>query len=107
MNGTAIAERQHTGLVVGAGQFEHREQVEHRAGAEKRDQQPKRQIAVMAAFHRDREFRIGEGQIDNGAEPVALDLFGDDIAEDLRHDERGHRDPKRLAADAAVKLLRR
>ena len=71
------------GLIVGAGQFEHREQIEQRAGAEKRDQEPQRQIAVVGAFERDGEFGVGERQIDNGAEPVALDLFGEEMAEYL------------------------
>ena len=43
-------DRQQARLIVGAGHFEHREQVEQRAGAEERDQQPERQVAVMGAL---------------------------------------------------------
>ena len=59
----------------------------------------------MAALHGDGEFRIGEGEIDDGAQPVALDLLGDEMADDLGGRHHAHRDPERLAADAAVKAV--
>ena len=59
----------------------------------------------MAAFHGDREFGIGEGEIDDGAQPVALDLFGEKMAENLGNRQCRHRDPERLAADAAVETV--
>ena len=105
MNGTAIASDSMLGASSVPARLEHREQIEQRAGAEKKHQQPDRQIAVVRALHRDREFRIGEGEIDNGAEPVALDLFGDEMAHDLGDRQHAHRDPERLAADAAVKAV--
>ncbi len=43
-------------------------------------EQPQRHVAVVAALQRDGEFRIGEGEIDDGAEPVAFDLLGDEVA---------------------------
>jgi hypothetical protein len=42
------------------------------AFAPKKDnKQPERRVAVVAAFHGDGEFRIGEGQIDDGGKPIA------------------------------------
>ena len=48
----------------------------------------------MGAFQRDGEFRIGVSQIDDRAEPVALDLFGEDMAENLGDRERSDPDPE-------------
>ena len=95
-------DRQQAGLIVGAGHFQHRKQIEQGAGAKKRDQKPKRQIAIVGAFQGDGEFRIGVSQIDDGAEPVALNLFGEDMTENLGDGERRYADPESLAADAAV-----
>src|SRR5579862_7001301 len=67
-------------LVVGAGQIEHHEQVEKCAGAEEREQKPDRHVAVMGAFRRDGEFRIGKRQVDDGTEPVTLELLGEEMA---------------------------
>ena len=92
-------------LVVGAGQIEHHEQVEQHAGAEEREQQPERHVAVVGALHRDGEFRIGEREIDDGAQPVALDLLGDEMTGNLGGHHHAERDPERLAADAAVEAV--
>ena len=59
----------------------------------------------MGAFDGDGEFRIGEGEIDDGAEPVSLNLLGDQMAENFADGQYGHRDPECLAADAAVKTV--
>ena len=55
-------ERHHGRLVLGAGPAQDREQVEQRSGAEEDPKQPNRQIAVMAALHGNREFRIGKAR---------------------------------------------
>ena len=98
-------QRQHARRFVGAGKAEHREKVEQCAGAEENDQQPDRQIAIVRALRRDGKFRIGEGKIDDRAQPVALNLLGDEMAEYLGDREHAHRKPERLAADAAVKAV--
>ena len=97
--------RQDARLIFGAGHFQNCEQIEQGAGAEENPQQPKRHVAVVAAFHGDGEFRIGENEIDDGAEPLALHAFGDEMGDDLGDSQRTHRDPERLAADAAVKAV--
>jgi hypothetical protein len=51
------------------------------------------------------EFRIGECEIDDGAQAVALDLFGDEVAENLGDHHHAEGDPKCLPADAAVKTV--
>ena len=54
----------------------------------------------MRAFRRDCELGIDEGEIDNGAEPVALKRLRDEIAGELGGDKNRDCNPKRLAADA-------
>src|SRR5580700_7986625 len=76
-----------------------------RAGAEERDQEPQRHVAVVAALHRDREFGIGECQIDDGAKPVALDRFSEQVVGNFGGRDRGHCNPKCLAADAAIEAV--
>ncbi len=72
-------ERQHARRIVGAGESDHGQQIEQCTGAEENEQQPDRQVAVVCAFERDGEFRIGEGEIDDGAQPFALDLLSDEV----------------------------
>src|SRR6202034_2758173 len=95
-------DRQQAGLIVGPGHFQHSKQIKERARTKKRNQEPKRQIAIVSAFQGDGEFRIGVSQIDDGAEPVALNLFREDMTENLGDGERRNPDPESLAADAAV-----
>ncbi len=59
----------------------------------------------MQAFYCDGEFRIGEGEIDNGREPVTLDLFGKEPSDQFSKDQYAARQPERLAADAAMKPI--
>ena len=77
-------------------------EIKQRAGAEKKHQEPDRQISVMDALYRHRKFRIGEGEIDNSAEPIALDLFGEEMRDQFGERQCAHCQPERLAADAAV-----
>jgi hypothetical protein len=51
------------------------------------------------------KLRIGEGKIDDRAQPVALNLLSDEMAEDLGNREYAHCKPERLAADTAVKAV--
>ena len=86
-------------------QSENGEQVEQHAGAEENADHPRRHVAVVTAFGGDREFRIGEGEIDDGGQPFAFDLIGNHVEEDFDGDHRAHRNPERLAADAAVEAV--
>ena len=49
--------------------------------------------------------RIGKGEIDNGREPVTLDLFGEETSYQFGEDQYAARQPERLAADAAVEPI--
>ena len=105
MNGTRDPERQHARLLVGAGPAQTVSRSSNALAPKNATKQPNRQIAVVGALHGDGEFRIGEGEIDDGAQPVAFDLIGDEMAENLGDRHHAHRDPERLAADAAVKAV--
>ena len=59
----------------------------------------------MQALYGDSEFRIGKGEIDNGREPVTLDLFGEETSYQFGEDQYAARQPERLAADAAVEPI--
>src|SRR5580704_16238903 len=79
------------------GQLEQRRQ--------KRTPTANRQVSVMQALYGDSEFRIGKGEIDNGREPVTLDLFGEETSYQFGEDQYAARQPERLAADAAVEPI--
>ena len=105
VNGTAIA----SDSMLGASSVPAKPSTVKRSSTapapKKIPKQPNRQVAVMGALHGDGEFRIGEGEIDDGAQPVALDLVGDEMADNLGDRQHAHRDPECLAADAAVKAV--
>ena len=69
------------------------------------NKQPDRQVAVVGAFQRHGEFGIGEGEIDDGAQPLALNLLGDEMKDQLDRGEHNHPDPEHLAADAAMESV--
>ena len=59
----------------------------------------------MRAFHRERELRIDEGDVDDGAEPVALNLFGDEVSGNLDDAEDREQTQADLASRKVVLLM--
>ena len=59
----------------------------------------------MATLGGDRELRIGESEIHDCAQPLALQALGDDMGGSLGGHHQNHRDPERLAADATVEAV--
>src|SRR5579871_6605518 len=59
----------------------------------------------MGALYGHGEFRIGESEIDNGAQPVALKLLGNGVTGQLGHEHDAESNPEGLAADAAVETV--
>src|SRR5215467_13006887 len=101
--GNRNEQRHHAGPFAAAAHFQYRQQVEHRFTAEESDQNPDRKIAIMRALHRKCELGIDESEVGDGAEPIALERFGDEIDSEFGDDQNRDPDPKRLAADAAFK----
>src|ERR1700731_3175731 len=71
------SEREQVGMFACSRQVEHQQQIEKRVGSKECDQNPIRHVAVVRALNRHGELRIGEDQIDNGTETVALKLGAD------------------------------
>ena len=57
----------------------------------------------MSAFHGDCELGIDEGEVNNSAEPIALERLCDKIGNEFGDDKDRDPNPKRLAADATFK----
>ena len=91
VNGMAIASDSMLGVSSLPANPEHGKTDRARRRRRRKRQQPDRQVAVVDAFHRHREFRIGEGEIDDGAEPVALDLLGDEMRDQFGDGQHAHR----------------
>src|SRR5215471_16111564 len=101
--GNRNEQRQQAGLVAPASQFQDSQQIEHCFTAEKNDQNPDRQIAIVSALYRDCELGIDESEVDNSAEPITLECLRNEVSSEFGDDKNRDPDPKRLAADAAFK----
>ena len=75
-------------MLVRSCQVEHHQQIEKRVGSKECDQNPIRHVAVMRALNCHGKLRIGEDQIDNGTETVALELVGDRLHGELGDDRQ-------------------